>query len=473
MIYHHLFNHPRRKKDEVTACIVGSGHFGTAVVTQQAYVDRLRVPLVADRNLNNARNAFLKAGISEDRIVYCDSAGKAEEAIRKGQYVYTDHIDMLCEVDSVDVLCEGTGDPETGARLCLQAIEHGKHVAAISKEMDSAVGPILRRKAIEAGVRYSPVDGDQPALLMELVEWARLIGLTVISAGKARDGEFILDEEARTVSIKKDKITVHENVSVRIPPEAAGYFQMIPEGRCEEYLAKRAEVLRGLPGAGAFDLCEMTMVANAVNLHPACPDLTDAALRITELPVAYCGKANGGIYPEEGVIDVHTNLHRTDESGMGGGVYLVVRCDNAYSNYILTTKGQIPNYDRSTAVIYRPYHLCGVETSTTILSLGLLGLDTGAGEYIPRYDLVKRALVDIKAGDQLGNDHDLRLKASIVPASAKAPGNPIPAHLITGNIAARDIRAGETLTYDCVQDRGETALWKLRAEQDQVFGLSQ
>ncbi len=335
--------------------------------------------------------------------------------------------------------------------------------------MDSVVGPILKKLAKDSGVVYSPVDGDQPALLMAMVEWARAIGLTVISAGKARDGEFILDEEAGTVSIKADGITVHEDYVAHIAPEDMPYFRMIPEGKVEEYLAKRAELLKDLPGAGAFDLCEMTMVANATGMRPACPDLTDAALRITELPVAYCAKKNKGIYETEGVIDVHTNLRRPDESGMGGGVYLVVRCDNAYSNYILTTKGQIPNYDCSAAVIYRPYHLCGVEVSTTILSAALLGLDTGTLEYKPYYDLIKRAERDIKAGEPLGTDHDLKLKAMIVPATRRALDSAVPGHMITGNVAVRDIKKGEIITYDMIEDRSDSVLWTLRAQQEETF----
>jgi len=62
-------------------------------------------------------------------------------------------------------------------------------------------------------------------------------------------------------------------------------------------------------------------------------------LRIVELPIAYCSTENKGIYEnQEGIIDVVTTLRRRDEAGMGGGVFLVVKCDNAYSNYILTTK---------------------------------------------------------------------------------------------------------------------------------------
>lgn len=468
MLYHHLFkNSP--KKDDVLVAVVGAGHFGTAVVTQQKHTSQLKVCVVADKNLESAKEAYIKAQIEENLIVYSNDPIEANTFINEGKFVYTDNALMVAEIPCINVVAEGTGVPEVSAEICLKSIKNGKKVAAISKEMDSVVGPILKKKAKEMGTIYSPVDGDQPALLMALVEWAKAIGLTVISAGKARDGEFILDESAQTVSIKADGITVHEDCVANIPDDYMKYFQMIPEGKADEYIAKRKEILNVLPGAGAFDLCELTMMANATGLKPVSPYLTEGSLRITELPIAYCGKKNSGIYVEEGMIDVHTNLRRFDESGMGGGVFMVVKCDNAYSNYILTTKGQIPNYDLSTAVIYRPYHLCGVETSTTLLSMELLGLDTGTVSYVPNYDLAKTALVDIKCGDILGNDHDLRLKASIIPSTVKGGKNPIPAHMISGNVATKDIKAGEIITYEMVADRSETTLWSLRLEQEEFF----
>jgi predicted homoserine dehydrogenase-like protein len=467
MLYHHLFN--KYKDRVVQAAIIGAGHFGTAVVTQQGSTPQVAVPIVADTNLENAKGAFIKSNISEDKIVYSKNAKEAQKLINDGMFVYTDDPMIIMDIPSIEVICEGTGVPEASAIFCKTAIEKGKHVVAISKEMDSVIGPILKKKAKELGVVYTPVDGDQPALLMALVEWAKVVGLTVVSAGKARDGEFILDEKNQTVSIKADGITVHEDYVAHIPDDYMKYFEMIPEGKAEEYLAKRDEILKDLPNAGAFDLCELTMIANATGLKPSIPELTQGSLRITELPVAYCAKKNNGIYDEEGIIDVHTNLRRKDESGMGGGVYMVVRCDNAYSNYILTTKGQIPNYDLSTAVIYRPYHLCGAEVTTSILSAALLGLDTGTLEYVPHFDLVKRAERDIKAGEKLGNDHDLKLKALIIPSTKKGPDSPVPGHMLTGNTAKVDIKKGEIITYSMIEDKSDTVLWQLRAEQEQAF----
>ncbi|ETA81271.1 SAF domain-containing protein [Youngiibacter fragilis] len=466
MIYHHIFE-KYGNKEVVRAAIIGAGHFGTAVVTQQLHVSGFSVPIVADRNLESARGAFLKAGVADERIKYSADSDEMRSLLLSGFYIYTDSVESIMGIPEIDIICEGTGVPESAANHCKMAIDSGKHIAIISKELDSVIGPQLKKMAKERGLVYTPVDGDQHGLLIQMVEWAKEIGLTVITAGKSRDGEFILDEANNTVSIAADGITVHESVSVKISDTDKTYLQMIPEGCAREYLDRRAEILSSLPNAGGFDLCELTIMANSTGMKPYTPSLTQGTLRITELPVAYCSSTNGGIYENtEGIIDVHTCLRRSDESGMGGGVFMVVRCDNAYSNYILTTKGQIPNYDLSTAVIYRPYHLCGVEVTTSLKTAVLLGLDTGSKDYRQDYDLVRIAARDIEAGEVFGNDHDVKLTSNIVPSTVYGKDNAVPAHMLNGHTARMSIKKGSTITYDMVNEPSHSLLWELRKAQE-------
>ena len=54
----------------------------------------------------------------------------------------------------------------------------------VNVEADNVAGPLLAREAAQAGVVYSLAYGDQPALICELVDWARACGFTVIAAGK-------------------------------------------------------------------------------------------------------------------------------------------------------------------------------------------------------------------------------------------------------------------------------------------------
>lgn len=471
MIYHHLFRNAEKKL--VETAVIGTGHFGKAIVTQQNYNDFLKVGVVMDIDLESAKKSLLDAGIPEDNIQYAGNVDEAKALYESGKFLYTDNIDVVVKLDQIDVVCEATGIPEYGALHGKLALDHNKHVVMVNKETDSAVGPILKVMAEEKGLVYTPADGDQHGLLMSMYEWAKMVGLTVVSAGKSRDGEFIYDEKNQTITIEADGLTVHETTTVKISEEEAKYFEIIPENQALEYINKRMDILKSLPGAGAFDLCELTIIANATGLVPEKPETFQAPLKITELPIAYCSEENGGIFKQEGVVDVITCLRRPDEGGMGGGVFLVVKCDNAYSQHILTTKGQIPNYDSSTAVIYRPYHLCGVETSTSIGVAGLLNMNTGSLEYKPRFDLVKRATRDIQAGEILGNDHDYSMEALIVPAVTMEPNNPIPGHLITGNKVIKDIKKGEIITYDKIERPDNSTLWSLREKQDEKFLVSE
>ena len=193
------------------------------------------------------------------------------------------------------------------------------------------------------------------------------------------------------------------------------------------------------------------------------------SLRVNEVPIAYCSKKNDGIFAEEGRIDIITCLRRKDEASMGGGVYLVVRSNSAYSQNILTTKGLIGNYDNSVAVLCHPYHLCGVESSTSLMSAAMLGVDTGAREYVHSFDLARRAARDLPAGTLCGNDKDQNMASFIVPAAGKAGATPIPAHMLNGNKLKVDVKAGQVITYDMVLEPKHSVLWELREKQEELF----
>ena len=67
---------------------------------------------------------------------------------------------------------------------CLEAFAQHKHVVNVTVEADAFCGPLLARRAAEAGVVYSLAYGDQPALICDLVDWARTCGFSVVAAGR-------------------------------------------------------------------------------------------------------------------------------------------------------------------------------------------------------------------------------------------------------------------------------------------------
>ncbi|MCC8189820.1 MAG: flagellar biosynthesis protein FlgA [Planctomycetes bacterium] len=463
MIYHNLY--AASKKRHTTAALIGVGHFGTAVLIQSLQHPRLEVVAIADQNLDSIHAAAEKAGLTRDRLAVCSQPEEAAQAIAAGRLVITTDPLLLMTLP-VDTIVEATGHPEGGAVHALAAITSGKHVVMVNKETDSCVGPMLRRLADEAGVVYTPVDGDQHGALMALIEWARDTGLDIVCAGKSRDAEFVYDRAAGTVTVFDDGgITIPKTVTARLSPEECRLMET--QAAPAAALAERRRLLSALDPRGGFDLCEMVIAANATGLQPDVPLLHDPICRPAEIPSVLCPTTDGGILGGAGRVDVITTLRETGEAGLGGGVFLVVSCKNAYSQMILNTKGCLHNPAGNAALVFRPYHLCGVEAPTTLLCAGLLGIATGSLRYRQDYDIVQEARVPLAAGDVMGNDHDPRLLTRMVPAAPVTGSNPVPAHMLSGLRLRRDVAPGTVITCDMVE-RPETAsvLWQLRARQD-------
>ena len=463
MIYHHLFDQAKEQRT-VRAGLIGSGHYGTAVITQARYIPLLEIPIVADVNPQATRIAYHRAGITDDDIALCDNRSYAIRAMESKKFVIVEDPMLLMDTP-IDVVVESTGVPEAGALHAYEAIQHGKHVAMINKETDAVIGPILKHLADTAGVVYTPVDGDQHGLLIGLVLWARSLGLEVLSGGKARNNECIYDPEARTVSCGGSTVSVNES--------EAWALERIPDGEGSRYLSARREILAALPKTSNSDLGEMTVAANATRLMPDIPELHLPVARISEIPEILCPVEEGGILETKGAIEIVTCLRGADDAGLGGGVFIVVSCENDYSRTILTTKGRMPNSRGSTAVIYRPYHLCGVETPISILSAARLNVPTGAATVKPHVDLVAKSNCELKTGTILGGGHSNDIDAAILPASPIAKGKPLPLYLLTGNGLSRDVGADTLITQEMVDPPSDSLLWSLRQQQDIHFGLKE
>lgn len=451
----------------IRAGVIGTGHFATAVVTQSASMPTLQVAAVADLNPNAARRAFRLAGLGEEEIAFCESRADALAALERGRRVIVEDALLLMELP-LDVIVESTGVPEAGARHARAAIAAGKHVAMVSKETDSVVGPVLARRAREAGVSYTPVDGDQHGLLVELVRWCRGLGLEILCAGKARDGDYFYDRMAKEVQGGDRVLRLTGRDSHRLTP-------LRPYGLPAQ-LQARMDLLADLPGVGGWDLTELVIAANALALHPDDPydgagggRLHGPALYTTEIPGVLCPGEMGGILAGRGVIDILTSLRIPEAAGLGGGVFAVVHATTDYSRQILATKGCLTNTGGDAALIYRPYHLCGVETPATLLAAAKRGHSTYDGSYRQGWDVVMVARRDLRAGERLGTDHSPDVECVIAPAqSIQDPDAWLPVHLGSGHTLSADVPAGAPVSVGAIPRPADSVLWALRAEQEQM-----
>ncbi len=91
----------------------------------------------------------------------------------------------LIESPFVDIIIDSTGNPAVGIAHVLACCEFKKHIVMVNVEADALAGPLLKRKADEAGIVYSLAYGDQPALIFEMVDWARAAGFLSWPRAKA------------------------------------------------------------------------------------------------------------------------------------------------------------------------------------------------------------------------------------------------------------------------------------------------
>jgi predicted homoserine dehydrogenase-like protein len=149
--------------------LIGAGKFGSMFLSQVPTTLGLEVAAIADLSPDRARQACRNVGWTEERIAATN---------------FTEDAAAMVASPDVEVVVEATGHAPAGIAHARQAIHEGKHIVMVNVEADTLAGPLLAREAASAGMVYSLAYGDQPALIAELVDWARSCGFAVIAAGK-------------------------------------------------------------------------------------------------------------------------------------------------------------------------------------------------------------------------------------------------------------------------------------------------
>ena len=183
--------------------LVGAGNMAQTIANQLLTpAPGIRLVAIANRTLGKAQSVFENAGAKSTKAVGSDAELSA--AITSGVPAITTDPLLLTRSAHVDVVLEATGTVEFAAGVAVSAIENKKHVVLANAELDSTLGPILRKRAAAAGVVISNMDGDEPGVAMNLLRYARSIGLTPVAAGNLKG---ILDPY-RTPETQRDRKSV-------------------------------------------------------------------------------------------------------------------------------------------------------------------------------------------------------------------------------------------------------------------------
>ena len=166
--------------------LIGAGKFGSMYLSQIPRTPGIHLLGIADLNPARAVESLRRVGWKDEQF----AAKNFKQALSNGTTHITDDTDALISNRNIEVVIDATGSPAAGIAHVLACCAHQKHIVMVNVEADALAGPLLAKRAAEAGIVYSLAYGDQPALICEMVDWARTAGFEVVAAGSdTRDPE--------------------------------------------------------------------------------------------------------------------------------------------------------------------------------------------------------------------------------------------------------------------------------------------
>ncbi|MDQ0191202.1 Gfo/Idh/MocA family oxidoreductase [Alicyclobacillus cycloheptanicus] len=398
----------------IGVAVIGAGQMGRGLIAQISRVPGMRVAGVCDVNLEAAQTAV--------RYYQLQSSYPNNEVAVSSDFR------AVIERPDVDAVVDATGVPEVGARIALHALTARKHLVLLNVEADVTIGSILSNLFKAGNLVYTGSAGDEPAVTLELVEFARTIGLEVVVAGKGKNNPFIPSANPDTCAEEANR--------KHMSPHMLAAFQ-----------------------DGTKTMAEMNLLSNATGLIPDVVGMHGVHADIQTVVDQLRLVSEGGCLNHYGVVEyVH---------GLAPGVFVIVKSPlepvDEELRYLSVGKG--PYY-----ALYRPFHLASLETPISVARAVLHNDPTIAPLGGPVSETVAVAKRPIRAGEPVDGIGGYAVRGVLERHEEMEANGHVPIGLIAGRaVAKRDIADGQFLTADDIELDGSTTVWHLRELQNQLF----
>ena len=424
--------------------VIGAGTFGSMFLSQAPRAPGVHIVGIADLDVARARQSCARVGWPAERY----AAGSFQQAMHNGNTCIEDDAEALIAADGIDIIVESTGNPAAGIRHALLCCRHRRHIIMVNVEADALAGPLLARRAAAAGILYSFAYGDQPALIAELVDWARSAGFEVICAGKGT----------------KYLPIFHQST----PKTVWGHY-----GFTEEQVAGgdfNAQMFNSFLD-GTKSALEMAAVANAAGLEPAADGLAFPPCGVDDLPNVLRPRQDGGILENRGTVEVVSSLERDGRPvfrDLRWGVYVTFEAPSDYVRKCFAEYGLKTDSTGRYAAMYRPFHLIGLELGITIANIAVRGEATGTTRDF-RGDVVATAKRDLAPGERLDGEGGYMVYGKLMPAAHSLVANGLPIGLAHDIVLKQPVRVGQAVRWQDVTFDASNQAIGLRREMEEMF----
>ena len=442
-LYQQLCQRAAEKKP-IRIGLIGAGKFGSMYLAQIPRTPGVQLVAVADLMPAGAKQNLCTVGWDPAQL----EAQSIDRAVCDHTCYVTDDWQVIVQHPAIDVVVECTGNPIAAVEHCLRAFSEGKHVVNVTVEADAFCGPLLAKKARDANVIYSLAFGDQPALICDLVDWARTCGFPVVAAGR---GHQWLPHYADST-----------------PETVWNYYGLTPEQ------AKRGGLNPKMFNSfldGSKPAIESTAVANATGLTVPSNGLLYPPASIEDIPVVTRPISEGGHLERKGMVEVISSLEkdgRTIPYDIRMGVWVTVEAETDYIKHCFEEYKAHTDPSGRYFTLYKRWHLIGLEVGMSVASVALRKEATGV-PYYWNADVIATAKRDLNPGDVLDGEGGYTVWGKLLPANKSSAMGGLPLGLAHQIKVIRPVKKGQSLCWDDVLIDKTTDAYKIRMEMERSF----
>ena len=426
--------------------LIGAGKFGSMYLAQIPRTPGVHLVGIADLSPDSARTNLSRVGWNPEKL----KASSLDQAVKDGSTYISDDWKTLVRHPAIDIVVECTGSPLHAVNHILEAFEHRKHVVNVTVEADAFCGPLLAKRAQAAGVVYSLAFGDQPALICDLVDWARTCGFPVVAAGRGH------------------KWLPHFSEST--PETVWGYYGLTPEQ------AERGGLNPKMFNSfldGSKPSIESTAVSNATGLGVPSNGLLYPPASVEDIPYVTRPISEGGVLERKGMVEVISSLEadgRQIPYDIRMGVWVTVEAETDYIKNCFEEYNAHTDPSGRYFTLYKRWHLIGLEVGVSVASVALRNEPTGVATNW-NADVVATAKRDLRPGELLDGEGGYTVWGKLLPAATSKKMGGVPLGLAHGVKVVRPVARGQSLSWDDVAMDTTTHAYKIRREMEAGFNF--
>ena len=402
-------------KENIKVAFIGCGKFISMFLSQYNQLTKIKIDSIIDLKIENAKKNCLNSGLSNEQIKEIN---------------FTNSLDDVLDRD-IDIFIEATGNPIVGTIHADKIIRKKKHLILVNVEADVTCGKYLSDLAKQNNVICSMAYGDQPALIVEQIEWAKLNGFSVTCAGKGTK--------------------YHPTFEYSTPDTVWDHYGLSKE---------RAEIDSGMnPKMFNSFLCgdksaiEMCAVSNASNLKCPKNGLTFPPIGVYDIAKKLIPKSYGGLIDYEGQVEVISSIDSEKKdipNDLRWGVYIVVKAKNQYVKNCFKDYGMVTDASGNYSAIWRPYHYIGLELAQSIYSIALENKATGFTKYY-NAEVASYAKKNLKAGERLDGEGGYCVRGKLINSKKSKEEKILPLGLTDGAITKKNINKDQAIMLSDVE----------------------